>query len=234
MRGKQLHYWVLPIALFIAVAPFTAHLDIAISHLFFQDNHFYNTVITRNIFVYGLLPAWIFSIIGFLLTIGSFFSQRLRSYRPMYLLLWMSLLIGSGIISNGIFKEYWGRPRPVQIEEFGGPANFRTFFQPLFFHTKEAWKSFPSGHATMGFYFFSVFIIGKRYRNRWLTIFGITLTTVMGTMLSVTRIAQGGHFFSDIFASAIIMWYTVLILDILLHKRTLHHERSYETTTRHR
>jgi lipid A 4'-phosphatase len=34
------------------------------------------------------------------------------------------LIIGPGLLANSTLKDNWGRPRPIQITEFGGPGAF--------------------------------------------------------------------------------------------------------------
>jgi len=153
----------------------------------------------------------------------------MKAYRKAAWILVLSLALGAGLIANVILKDHWGRPRPTQIEEFGGTMSFRPFYMPNFSIStlKESKKSFPSGHATMGFYFLSLYFVGKRYDNKLIYFLGILLTVSLGTALGITRLAQGGHFFSDIIATAAIMWYTALILDTIIHKNKWKaHERT--------
>jgi lipid A 4'-phosphatase len=77
-------------------------------------------------------------------------------------------------------------------------------------------RSLPSGHASMGFYFLSLYFIGKRLRKKYLTLFGAGMALFLGTLLSFVRFSQGGHFFSDSVLSFFIMWQTCYWLDRLL------------------
>ncbi len=219
MKRERLFFWLVPIVVFVIIAPYTTFLDLAISNLFYQDYRFIDNWITRAIFIYGLIPAWLGAIVGAFLYCASFFSTAWAKYRKTGLILALTLLIGSGVITNGIFKEFWGRARPVQVAEFGGPFTFQPFYKPNFIYNDEPMKSFPSGHASMGFYFLALYIIGRRQNSERLKTLGIFLTIAMGGALSMTRIAMGGHFFSDIMGSAIVMWYTALALDEIIHSR---------------
>ncbi|WP_231909278.1 phosphatase PAP2 family protein [Candidatus Protochlamydia naegleriophila] len=58
--------------------------------------------------------------------------------------------------------------------------------------------------------------MGKYYQNRKLYQAGWILTLFLGGALSLARIAQGGHFLSDILVSALIMWLTAAGLYQLL------------------
>ena len=124
----------------------------------------------------------------------------------------LTLVVGAGLITNSVLKEYWGRPRPKQVVEFGGKLDYRPFWQPNLEATREPQKSFPSGHVAMGFFYLSLIIVGRHYKNRLLFGLGLFLTLFWGIGLMIARVAQGGHFLSDVIVSPIIMWLTVLIL----------------------
>lgn len=53
---------------------------------------------------------------------------------------------------------------------------------------------------------------------RSLKALGLFLAFGLGGFLSIARIVQGGHFITDIFASALIMWYTAYFVDYLIYK----------------
>lgn len=51
------------------------------------------------------------------------------SGRAMVFLIVTMLLTGI-VISNMMFKSYWGRPRPVVVTEFNGPLEFKPWWDP--------------------------------------------------------------------------------------------------------
>ena len=50
-------------------------------------------------------------------------------------------------------------------------------------------------------------------QRRSVELLGWGLAIVLGLLLGYTRIAQGGHFFTDVLFTALIMWYAALIFD---------------------
>lgn len=107
-----------------------------------------------------------------------------------------ALLIGPGVLVNGVFKEYWGRARPYQIVEFGGPAQFT----PPLHISSECLRncSFVSGEGALAI---TVALVLWRLGAPFL---GAAGRTGLGTALvayallvSGLRIAFGGHFLSD-------------------------------------
>ena len=221
--------------LFIAIAGITllvsAYADIAFSNLFFTSKGFLkDNPILQAIYKYALIPAWLVVLAALLLTALSYKNKTLAYYRPGLQTLLLTLLIGSGIICNAALKDHWGRPRPIQTKEFGGEYPFRTVYQPKWSWVKSDTRSFPSGHSTMGFYFFALYIFARRYKFNRLKILSIILLIALGGLLSFARLAQGGHYLSDILASAIIMTYTANIIDKILN-RGFKNERLDSTTT---
>jgi len=89
-------------------------------------------------------------------------------------------------------KDYWGRPRPIQIREFVGQWEYR---QVLSAGTPGKGKSFPCGHATMGFIFLSLCFL--RRRSRAVAASGLIAGIGLGGVVSAGRVVQGAHFLSD-------------------------------------
>ena len=124
--------------------------------------------------------------------IGGIYKQRSNWIKPGLFLV-ILLALGPGLIVNSVFKEYWGRPRPREIVQFGGK---KEFLQPWQKGVAHDGRSFPSGHSSAAFYLTAPFFIYRRRKPRvartWY-IGGLSF----GLMMSVARITQGGHFLSD-------------------------------------
>ena len=214
--------WLLPILVVGVIAPFTPYLDRTISAWFYNQNQppsFHANWLTHLFYNYGEWPAFMVFFLAFCVVVGSYFSGKWKPWRAPALVLVLTLILGAGILINGVLKEYWGRPRPKQTVEFAGQQTFRPFFSPNIGAQPEPSKSFPSGHAAMGFYFFSLAYIGYRQNNRALLYGGITVAIVLGIGLSSTRIAQGGHWFSDTLFAALFMWLCTLFSAWLVYPR---------------
>jgi membrane-associated PAP2 superfamily phosphatase len=124
--------------------------------------------------------------------IGAIYKQR-RSWLRPGLFLVILLALGPGLLVNSVFKEYWGRPRPREVAEFGG---VKTFLHPWQKGIAHKGRSFPSGHSSAAFYLTAPFFIYRRKKPRaaaWWMTGGLTF----GILMSVARITQGGHFLSD-------------------------------------
>lgn len=209
-------FWIAPLLFVLLLAPFTPQIDLTLERYFYEDNHFHSNSFLNFIQTFGVIPGWILGLGALLIFILSYIYPSCKPWRYYVLLPLLTMVIGAGIIVDRSLKEYWGRPRPRQIEEFGGIQQFRPFYKPNFFHQPQPSKSFPSGHCSMGFLFFSVMLLGLRLKKRWIVWTGMISTVIIGTLLGYTRMALGGHFFSDVVLTAVIMWWTALFCDWLI------------------
>lgn len=207
--------WLWPTIFLIILAPFTPWLDITIENYFYQHGndpatHFMTGRVIQFMYDKGAL---ILTIIGSL-SLPLLLFKKFR--KPMMVIL-LTLIVGSGFVTHALLKDYWGRPRPKQIENYGGSQLYRPFWSPNFFHQPEPSKSFVCGHCSVGFLFLSLIILGQRYRNRIVFWSGIIFSLLFGVGLSLTRMAQGGHFFSDCLFTAFVMWTVALMMNWLVY-----------------
>jgi len=166
---------------------------------------------------YGPYPAIILSIFSLVLLILSIFIPKCVSIHRYCYFIILSLALGPGLLVNGIFKDRWGRPRPRQVEQFGGIWEFREAWEP---GIPGRGKSFPSGHSSMGFFLIVIYFIYKR-KNRFIAHSGLLASVAMGFYIGTARMAQGGHFLSDVLwaggmtygAAAILAYYLLKIPD---------------------
>lgn len=215
--------WVFLLLLIALYTPFSGEEDLAVAHYFYDSLQQFSAAPWLSfVYDYGIIPAWIVVGAAGLVLSLSFFNTSWQEWRRPALVLILTLGIGSGIIVHAILKEHWGRPRPKQVIEFGGTQHFRPYYSPQF-HPPQPSKSFPCGHCSMGFFFFTLMHLGAHYRNRRLYLAGLLLTLVLGGVLSYARLAQGGHFLSDVLASALIMWLTSLLCCRVLLQHTDSH-----------
>jgi len=176
------------------------NLDIAFSELFYsKQNAFEIGQQTWALFFYHIVTY-----ISYVLLLGlpaliviSFFKivpLIITKNRKRFIYLLLVLLMGPGLLVNTLFKNQWDRARPIEIEYFGGTK----IHTPAFIISDQCNVncSFVSGHASMGFFFIAFYWVTSTHRRRWM-FFGI----VLGSLISLARIAQGGHFLSDVIFS---------------------------------
>lgn len=210
--------WWLPFIFILFLTPLTPYLDLAISQYFYdpETQQFTNNAFYNFLYDYGPIPSIATVVCAIFIYLISFIFPKWKKWRASSLIMILTMVLGVLVITHGLLKDHWGRPRPKQITEFGGNQSFRPYYSPNFFHQPEPSKSFACGHCSTGFYFFALAIVGRRLKSKLLMTTGFLLAFTLGILLSLMRIAQGGHFLSDTLFSALIMWYTALICDWLI------------------
>ncbi|MDD3234777.1 MAG: phosphatase PAP2 family protein [Candidatus Cloacimonetes bacterium] len=176
------------------------------------------------IYHYGNLPALLLSIGGLGMYILSFNKPRLTAYRKIGIYLVIVMVVGPGILVNSILKDNWGRPRPRDLTQFGGDYNYEA---PLTFDPSSPGKSFPCGHATVGYYFFALAFV-LRQRRRTLSKLVLLASLAWGTVIGWVRIGQGGHFASDVLWAGVLVYLSAYLL---YRAMGLHHNVLYSPTS---
>ena len=161
-------------------------------------------------------PGLLVAVPSLLIWIGSYAVPRLRRLRVEAGFLAASAALGPWILTNLLFKEFWGRPRPLELDVFGGTQTFVPFGVP---GLEFSGHSFPSGHAAMAFFPLALaFVAWSRGRRRWANV-ALLVGFTCGTLVGVTRVMAGAHFLSDIVGSATIVWLTCWALSPILKRR---------------
>lgn len=197
------------LVVFLIIATVTFFdLDVAISALFYDENlGFYlknNAVV--NVFYRSVnVTIAAFLLFSLLFYVGIVFSTKLRKHSGLFTVLFLTLVLGPGLIVNTIFKDNYGRPRPAQTVEFGGDLPSRGFFDA---NWGGEGKSFPSGHASVPLGFLALsFALMRRKKvtlaKQTMVAFGVWYLAV-----SFARVSAGGHYFTDVIFAGYISFMT--------------------------
>ncbi len=184
--------------------------DLRIESLFYQPGSGWthaNDNPWHMLYRYGALPGLFLGAGAVVVILTGFFSARLSRFRKPALYFVILLALGPGLLTS-VFKSSWGRPRPRQVETFGGEKKFLQVWQR---GPAGEGKAFPSSHAAIAFYLFSPFLALRRSSPRW-AIFFLVLGLVYGLFMGLARMIQGGHFPSDVLWAAGIDYLTGLAL----------------------
>jgi membrane-associated PAP2 superfamily phosphatase len=125
---------VLGFAVLIALCA-VPQIDVALSAGFYYPRltpawYFAASALWRGLYRYGEYPALCMAggaVVGLL---GGHIWRSWRGYRRRCLFLILAVALGPGLLVNGLLKPGWGRPRPRQVEQFGGPRAFQPWWQP--------------------------------------------------------------------------------------------------------
>ncbi|MCB5262172.1 MAG: phosphatase PAP2 family protein [Candidatus Cloacimonetes bacterium] len=209
LRGRlflySFHFWIPLLLLSLTAIIFNRYdLDLWIQNYYYRDGwHGDKLKWAKLLYHYGNIPAIITAVGALLLYIRSFSrGSGLLIYRKMALYLSLAMIIGPGLIVNTILKDNWGRPRPRELELYGGRYDYEA---PLRIDPVSPGKSFPCGHATVGFYFYALALLfAQRKRRHYLLI--ALFATLYGLLIGWVRVMQGGHFASDVIFSGGIVY----------------------------
>lgn len=145
-----------------------------------------------------------FCIVCVLTVLGCVFSVKtarrwLTLSARQWLYLAVCVLVGPLTVANLGFKDHWGRPRPTNVVEFGGS---KPFLPPL--EESNACDrncSFVSGEASSIYILcFAAAFLFPLTAGLW-ALAGI----VFGTFAGFVRMAEGGHFLSDVLFAGVFM-----------------------------
>lgn len=210
--------WGLPVAVGMAAAAvFLAvpEIDLAVARRFYAPEAGF--VGQRLAWVQTL--RWVFIVLYFgtiglclvgLTLIWRGRPQWLHLGRAQWLFLAACLAAGPGLVANLILKDQWGRARPRHVMELGGS---KAFTPPLVLSSQCRRNcSFVSGEASSTYVTFYAAAALIPQWSATLVIAG----TVGGLATGLIRMAQGGHFLSDVVFAGVFMALTVLVLRALI------------------
>lgn len=209
-REQDVLAFALSLAAATALFQTWPQLDLAVADAFHERDLFVGLEWTWARLVYRGVP-WAGAL---LLLWGLVVVLRagLRGRRPpMFRLRRAALLLlmavfGIGLLVHAGFKDQWGRPRPGQVTQFQGKLQFQPALQISSQCPKNC--SFVSGHAAGGFALMVLGALGAR-RTRWRWWLA---GTAAGGVVGLARMAQGGHFASDIVFALLAVWGVTILL----------------------
>ncbi len=156
---------------------------------------------------YGTIPGILLTLLALIGTVVARVRRVYSRWYRYFLLIFLTALLGAGLLVNGFLKPYWGRPRPSQIQEFGGQHTYREALSP---GIPGKGRSFTCGHCTMGFLFVS--LVYFRRRSAAVAWFGGLGGLTYGSLISAARVVQGAHFVTDCIWSLGVLWLVATVL----------------------
>jgi lipid A 4'-phosphatase len=201
------------LAIFVTVGP---ELDVYISSLFFNEDkkfliqsHYTISILFRKILL-PLILIYIFVlplVLRFLPLQKIYFNYKFSLSEIVYI--WFSGTVTMLLVVNVLLKNLWGRARPNDVSYFNGFQDFTPWYKIS--NACASNCSFVSGDSSVGFLLIVFYFITKK--NAYLY-----LGLILGSLLGFIRIAAGGHFFSDIIFSQIVVTVTILAFFVLYKK----------------
>ena len=121
-----------------------------------------------------------------------------------------SFIAGPGVLTNLVLKDNWGRPRPNQVEQFGGKADFEPWWRPG--GDCERNCSFVSGEGSLAFWTVAPAMLAPPPARP----FAMGAAVLFGTSVGGLRVAFGRHFLSDVLFAGVFTVTMVMLFYYLL------------------
>jgi lipid A 4'-phosphatase len=203
MRRRVVLYGA-AVALTIAFFLIVPQIDLWSAGLFYREGGFYLSQWWPVQAIYAGVPYLTDAIV---VAVPAVYCVSLWRGRPIWRIdgrtaafLLLALALGPGLVVNTVLKDHWGRARPAQVTQFGGTAEFTPAPLPARQCARNC--SFPAGHPAIGFYLGAFALLAhERRRRRSLA----ATAVVAGAAMGLARMAQGGHFLSDVVFSGLIV-----------------------------
>ncbi len=123
-----------------------------------------------------------------------------------------TLALGPGILTNVILKDHWGRPRPIDVQQFGGDYRFEPWWDPRGDCPNNC--SFVAGEPSGAFWTLAPAALAPPPLQA--VAYGAALA--FGVALGAFRMAAGAHFFSDVVLAGVLMYLVVWTTHGLIYR----------------
>jgi lipid A 4'-phosphatase len=144
--------------------------------------------------------------------------KLVRPQRPLRIpgraivLMLVGLALAPGVLANLVLKEHWGRPRPIDVAQFGGDEHFRPWWDPRGDCPKNC--SFIAGEPTAAFWTMAPAALAP---PQWrAAAYGAAL--VFGCAVGLLRMAAGAHFFTDVVFAGVVAFFVIWLLHGWLYR----------------
>ena len=123
-----------------------------------------------------------------------------------------TMALAPGLLINVVLKEHWGRPRPIDVTQFGGNEHFVAWWDPRGDCPKNC--SFVSGDvAGVAWTLAPAALAPPQWR---VAAYGAALALTAG--MAAIRIMAGGHFVSDTIFAGVFTFLIIWLAHALIYR----------------
>jgi lipid A 4'-phosphatase len=123
-----------------------------------------------------------------------------------------TLALAPGLFVNVLLKDHWGRPRPIDVTQFGGDQHFVAWWDPRGDCPKNC--SFVSGDVSGAFWTLAPAALAP---PQWRALaYGAALA--LGTAMAALRIVAGAHFLTDAVFAGVFTFLIIWIVHGLIYR----------------
>jgi lipid A 4'-phosphatase len=137
--------------------------------------------------------------------------KLLMSGRAIFFLI-ATMILGPGLMANVILKDHWGRPRPIDVTQFGGSEHFVAWWDPRGDCPKNC--AFVSGDVSGAFWTIAPAALAP---PQWRALaYGAAIA--LGAGMAAIRVMAGGHFPSDVIFAGVFTFLIIWIVYALIYR----------------
>jgi membrane-associated PAP2 superfamily phosphatase len=123
-----------------------------------------------------------------------------------------TLALAPGLVANIVLKQHWARPRPIDVVEFGGDQHFVAWWDPRGDCPDNC--SFVAGEPSGAFWTLApAALVPPAWRA-----LASAGALAFGAGIGLTRMAGGGHFFTDVVFSGVFTFLVVWLAHGLVYR----------------
>jgi lipid A 4'-phosphatase len=123
-----------------------------------------------------------------------------------------TLALAPGLMVNVLLKDHWGRPRPIDVTQFGGEKHFVAWWDPRGECPSNC--SFVSGDVAGAFWTIAPAALAP---PQWRALaYGAALA--LGTGMAAIRVMAGAHFVSDTVFAGVFTFLIIWIVHGLIYR----------------
>jgi lipid A 4'-phosphatase len=123
-----------------------------------------------------------------------------------------TLVLGPGLLVNVVLKDHWGRSRPIDVAQFGGPEHFVPWWDLRGDCDKNC--AFVSGDVSGAFWTIAPAVLAPA-PVRALAVGG---ALALGIGMAVMRVMAGAHFVSDVIFAGVFTFLIIWIMHGLIYR----------------
>jgi membrane-associated PAP2 superfamily phosphatase len=123
-----------------------------------------------------------------------------------------TLALAPGIVTNLVLKDYWGRPRPIDVTQLGGSERFVAWWDPRGECPDNC--SFVSGDVSAAFWTLAPAALTP---PAWRPL-AYAAALAFGVGMSFLRMAAGGHFLTDVTFAGVFTFLIIWLVHGLIYR----------------
>lgn len=123
-----------------------------------------------------------------------------------------TMALGPGLLVNVALKDHWGRPRPIDVKQFGGTEQFMPWWNPGGDCPNNC--SFVSGDVSGTFWTLAPAALTPAPLRP--VAYGAAL--VLGTAMAIFRVMAGGHFVTDVVFAGVFTFLVIWLCYALIYR----------------